>query len=125
MVIQSAVVSVQSAYDALERLPDSSAEHAAKAVEVRLMMESKQVLTAGWNSAFQTLHSELQELRGHLKAWVQQQALSRRSGSLSSGGVGIGGGGRGGGGGGKGPMLGGGGGGGPGGRAHSAAVGCA
>jgi hypothetical protein len=71
-LLKSSIASVQRAYEELAVLPQDSPLKPQKEEELRQLLETRACLTEPWNSAFSTLHAELQCLRQHMRVWVQR-----------------------------------------------------
>jgi hypothetical protein len=71
-LLKSSIASVQRAYEELAVLPQDSPLKPQKEEELRQLLETRACLTEPWNSAFNTLHAELQCLRQQMRVWVQR-----------------------------------------------------
>jgi hypothetical protein len=74
-LLKSTIVTVQRAFDELQELPEGDPLRPHKESELAGLIESRMCLTGPWNSAFNTLHAELVELRRHLEAYLKGRTL--------------------------------------------------
>jgi hypothetical protein len=74
-LLKSTIVTVQRAFDELSELPAGDALRPQKESELAVLIESRMCLTGPWNSAFNTLHAELVELRRHLETYLKGRTL--------------------------------------------------